>query len=182
MSNKTKIAKRKLHKGFTLIELLTAIGIFGVIGTIAVSVIFITFRGTKKSETITIVKQNGDYALTQIVKSIRYAKSLDSPVSCVPAAFPTSIIITSSYDDGQTTYSCPAGASTTLSSNSASLIDTQAVTISGCSFTCSQKTSADPPTINIKFTLTANSATGFIENTASIPFESSVTMRNFFPN
>lgn len=174
--------KRFIQEGFTLIELLTAIAVFGIIGTIAVSVIVIALQGSTKSEVLTTVKQNGTYALSQMVRSIRYAKSLDSPNTCVPSVNLTSLTITSGFDLGQTTYSCPTATSTTISSNSASLVDTSAVSVKSCSITCIQNTSADPPTVTIKFTLTGNNASGFVERVATVPFESSVTMRNFVAN
>ena len=55
-------------KGFTLIELMTVIGILAVIGTIAVSVITITLRGTKKTDLMETAQQNSDTAMTQMVK------------------------------------------------------------------------------------------------------------------
>ena len=55
-------------KGFTLIELMTVIGILAVIGTIAVSVITITLRGTKKTDLLETAQQNSDTALPKWLK------------------------------------------------------------------------------------------------------------------
>src|SRR6476620_10997524 len=74
--------------GFTLIELLIA-----VVGTIAVSVLSFTLRGSKKSDSIEVIRQSGDAALSKMVRTIRYAKSLDSP-SCNPAAVKQAISVT----------------------------------------------------------------------------------------
>lgn len=169
--------KKKLNlRGFTLIELLTVIGILSIIGAIVVSVLSLTLRGTKKSDLLEVARQNGDTALSQMVKNVRYAKSLNTPSSCVPATTTQSVTITSLSDNAQTTLSCSGG---TVSSNSASLIDTTTLTVSACSFVCTQTTVYDPPTITIKYTLAPKSSGSFSETNFLLPFQSSVTMRNY---
>jgi len=169
----------KFSKGFTLIEILVAIGIFVTISTVVVGVLFSTLRTSRKSEVLLNLKQNGDTALVQMVANIRYAKSLDDPVSCVIPKTQPSITVTSSSDDGSTTYSCPADPTFPISSNSAALIDTSSVLVRSCSFSCTQTADGNPPTITIKFTLDSAVSAGFVETTGSIPFQTSVTMRNF---
>lgn len=164
------------QRGYTLIELLTVIGILSVIGVVVLSIIFISIRGTQKSDTLEVVRQNGDTALSQMVKNIRYAKSLDAPASCLPATTVSAITVTSLQDGARTTYAC---SNATISSNSASLLNTNAVETTSCSFVCTQSKASDPPTITIQYNLSAKGATNFTETRASIPFQSSVTMRNF---
>ncbi len=168
--------KVALQKGYTLVELLVVITILSVIGVIVVTVITISLRGSQKSDKLEIVRQGGDTAMSQMVRSIRYAKSLDSPASCVPATNVSSITITSLQDNGQTTYSC---ASNAIASNSAPLVDTNAVNVNACSFTCSQQRVSDPPTIQIQFSLSAKNESSFTETKAVIPFQTSVTLRNY---
>ncbi|HWY79696.1 MAG TPA: type II secretion system protein [Candidatus Sulfotelmatobacter sp.] len=163
-------------KGFTLLELLTVIGILSVIGTIAVSVISITLRGAKKTDLLESARQNGDAALSQMVKGIRYASSLNSPAVCIPTASVSAITITSLTDYAQTTFSCTGGS---IASNSAPLLDTTSITVSSCFFTCSQATNNDPPTILIQFTLSPKNSGSFTETKFQLPFQSSVTMRNY---
>ncbi len=172
--------KRYNKKGFTLIELLTVISIMGVIGAIVVSVITITLRGSAKTDLMEYARQNSDAALSQMVKSIRYAASLNNPVSCVPSVTVSAITITSLTDYAKTTYSCAGG---TISSNSATasepLIDTNSLKVSACSFVCSQPTLNDPPTITILYTVSPKIAGNFAETNFTIPFQTSVTMRNY---
>ncbi len=168
--------KKKKYTGFSLIELLIAVAIMLIVGTIVTSVLFVSLRTSSKSETTLLVKQNGEFALSQMTKSIRFAKQLDSPASCVTPVTQLSVTITSFLDGGQTTFSCSGS---TIASNGASLIDTTAVTASGCSFICSQTSSSQPPTITIQFTLNARTTSSFVETTATAPFKTSVTMRNF---
>jgi prepilin-type N-terminal cleavage/methylation domain-containing protein len=167
------------QKGFSLVEILATISLMAVMGSIIVGLIVFTIGGSKKSDTIEIVRKNGDIALSQMVKTIRYANNLSLPAACTPPVSASSISVTSSLDYSQTTLSCPQAAVTTITSNSASLIDTNAIIVNSCSFTCTQTTPNTPPTINIQFTLSSKSSNSFIENNATIPFQSSVTMRNF---
>jgi prepilin-type N-terminal cleavage/methylation domain-containing protein len=163
------------NKGFTLIEILAVVAILTVLGSIVVSVITITLRGTKKSDLLENARQNGDAALTQMVKGIRYASSLDNPNSCVPAKSVSSITVTSVTTHTQTTYSCTASS---LKANNVDLFNTSSLVVSACSFTCAQTTLNNPPTITIQYTLSPASAGSFTETNFTLPFQSSVTMRN----
>ncbi len=164
--------------GFTLVELLVAIAIFAIIGTVSLSILFMTLRAGKKSDTLIMLKQSGNAAMSQVVRSIRYAKSLDVPNSCVTPVTTSQITLTSVLDNGSTTFVCTSTTPNTIASNSASLIDTAFAAVSGCSFTCTQPTVNDPPTINFIFKLSSNSS-GQVETRAIIPFQTSVTMRNY---
>ena len=167
-------------KGYTLIELLAAMGIFAVVGTLIVIILFTTLRGSKKSDLLVSLRNNGEFTLSQMTNTIRYAKSLDAPNTCTTPVTVDSITMTS-LDDEQTTYLCPADISEGISANGVSLFDTKAAKVDACSFTCSQESSFDPPTITIQFTLSQRESNSFIEGNASIPFQTSVTMRNFKP-
>ena len=170
---------RKSHlpffKGFTLVELLTVIGVLSVIGTIAVSVITVTLRTTKKTDLIETARQNSDTALTQMVKNIRYAGDLIYPLSCVPRTTTSYITISALDTNVQTTYKCVAN---TIQANGTTLFDTNTLKVSTCSFVCEQPALYDHPTITILYTLSPSGAGGLAETSFNLPFQSSVTMRN----
>lgn len=169
------------ESGFTLIEVLVVIGIFVLISTVIVSIFFVVLRGTKNSDSIILVKQNGEYAMSQMIRMIRFAKSLDSPTVCDGNVL-TSITI-STFDSNQTTFSCPVDALPTpnfIASNSANstrLTNIQDVGVSSCSFVCTES-GGSAPLINIKFSLTKVNSSGLPEGNVTIPFQSSVVMRN----
>ncbi len=169
--------RRTFHHGYTLVELLAVIGILSVIGSIVVSVIFISLTGSKKTETVEVIRQNGDLTLSQMVKSIRFAKSLDTPANCVPSATVSSVTFTPIASDGQITYSCTGD---TLASNGASLLNTTSIRTQSCSFVCTQSTLSSAPTITIQFTLVPAVGGAFAETKAQLPFQSSVTLRNYY--
>lgn len=166
------------NRGFTLVELLVVLAIFITVGGLILSVLFISLRGSTKTQVETMVKQNGSYALSQIVRTVRYAGSLDTPTSCVPSATVQSIAVRSLADSEQTVFSCPAAPGEGISSNSASLVDTNSLTVTNCSFTCKQEASNQAPQITIEFTLSAKNTGGLLEASSTIPFQSTVIMRN----
>lgn len=174
-----KFSGIKPRGGFTLIELLIAMSVFSVIGTVALSILFMTLRSSKKSETLIALKQSGSTAVSQFAKNVRYAKSLNSPISCVTPIVASTINVTSIIDEGHTTYACTTGTNATVASNSSSLIDTNAFVVSQCIFTCSQPTLNDPPTIKLSFTLYSKNNSGFLESAGSVPFQTSITLRNY---
>ena len=60
--------KRGFQKGFTLVELLVVAGIFVTISTVILSIFVISLRGSSKSDYILTMKQNGNFAASQMVK------------------------------------------------------------------------------------------------------------------
>ena len=186
--------------GYTLIELLAVILVMVTVGGIITSILVSALRGENKTNASTQVRQNGDAAISQMYKSIAYAKSFDGisidnvnfDISCVPGSPPAptptptpsqyKFLKVTSFDGGQTTYACQNNtiASDSASANS-SLIDTTNLTVSNCFFTCTQKDIRSAPTIIINFTLQRN-ASGLFENQSSIPFETSVNFRNYDAN
>src|SRR5437867_818255 len=100
------LRKNKAVLGFTLIEVLVSMILVTTVGSIIISIFFGTLRGTNKSNVLTGLRQNGDFALFQIEKMVRFAKSLDSPVSCITTPAPLSSITTTYLDDGKTTFAC----------------------------------------------------------------------------
>src|SRR5260221_6450143 len=97
--------------GFTLIELLVVIAVMAVVGAMAVIIMVTSFRTSTKTNSINSEKENGNYVITQMENTIRYASS----VQCASSAPFTSIVVTS-VNNSQTTYDCTnnnAGASLT---------------------------------------------------------------------
>lgn len=165
--------------GFTLIEMLVVITMVAVIGTLVVTILAMTLRGSRKADLVSNIKQNGNAAISQIVRQIRYAKSLDIPTSCVPSATMQSLTVTSFTDDRQTTFACVSGANATIASNSASLLNTNVVNVSSCSFVCRQQNIFDPPSITVQFVLNAKNANQLEETRATVPFQTTVKLRNY---
>ncbi len=82
-----------------------------------------------------------------------------------------------SPDKEEIVYSCN---SKNIFSNTAPLIDEVLVEVkdSSCYFTCFQSSSSDSPTIGINFTIIQKKDDISVENTVSLPFSTSVRIRN----
>ncbi len=169
--------------GFTLIELLAVMIVFVAIGSLVTSILVSVLRGNNKTNAINAVQTNGDYAITQVVKSIRGATVLLLPTSCGPVATPTATSsVKLGFPDGSTTiYSCfDANNIPSVTSNSASLIDTNAISVVSCKFTCGQDDPSDYPIIGVDFFLQSK-GTSLSEQKASVSaveFQTSVVIRN----
>lgn len=195
---------QNFQKGYTLIELLTVIAIVVVVGVIVTGILISSLRGGSKSNVLDNVRQNGNDAITQMSKMIIYAQSFNGastdgifyttnctqviPPSPSPSPTPVSYkyIKITSFDGGTTIFSCNGQTDTpqnTLASKSGSLapfsiIDTSNVSLTSCYFSCSQANFGQDYMIGINFTLSQKSASGFAEKQATIPFQTSITVRN----
>jgi type II secretory pathway pseudopilin PulG len=186
----------KLSKGFTLVEILASVIVLFAVGSIIAGIISSSLRGANKTNTIENLRQNGNYALNQISKDIQYAQSFDGettgfsnnngetysifcPVSPGPTPVPfltTYKLISIQSANGIRKYFCD---SRELLVDGNSLIDLSQIKILDCSFTCIQSKSTDVPIIKIKFELAPSNTNGLVENSGSIVFETSVTLRNY---
>jgi prepilin-type N-terminal cleavage/methylation domain-containing protein len=175
------------QKGYTLVELLIVMFILGTVGTIALSIFVTSLRGGNKSTSVNDIRQNGNYAISQMSKMISYAQVFEgvckSSDDCTnPANFTTtctdqgqsySQIKIMSFDGGETIFSCVGN---TISSNSASLTNVSDMLVTSCNFSCTRSSAAVSPTIDVIFTL--QSRGNLAENNAKITFETSITPRN----
>lgn len=186
MQFKIQNSKFKTISGYTLIELLVVMGVMLTVGLIVVSILVSSLRGVNKASTIETVRQNGNYTILQLSRMIEFAQSFGgvssdgtSPytINCPQTSpIPTyKYIKITSFDSAQTIFSCD---SVKIASNGASFINTTDVSISGCYFTCTRQNLSQSPVIGINFTLSQQSTSSFFEKKASIPFSTSVVIRN----
>lgn len=210
MKKKSKISSKagqrsKLYKdardsaGFTLLEIMLVMAILVFVGFIVGSIVMSILRGTNKTNTLTQVRQNGSYAISQISKMLRNSKSFEGvsvngsggsyTTNCVSSTKYNYIKI-KSFDEGETTFACCAspntiaslsGTMTCGSSDKYILLDTNTVTVDECYFQCIGSDFTEPPRIDIYFSLRADSSSLFAEKRASdsaIPFSTTVILRN----
>lgn len=171
-----------LQKGFTLVEMLAVIIVLVTVGGIVFGVLFASLRGSNRATLLSDVQDNGDYALTEMARVIRFSQAVVTPDSCVLGPTPTPISTTSitvrNVDRSLVTYSCTTGSNGTIASNGANLIDTRAVKVTSCSFTCSQNSIYEAPTIGISFTLNKKVTSSNVDSNAPVVFQTTVNLRN----
>lgn len=162
-----KKAISNLNNGFTMIELLVTIGILGLVMVAATNLFFISLKSKNKTESITSIKQSGNYAIQIMSMMIRNAKNL----TCDDT---TQIIITNP-DNQTTTFSCTAAAddSGRIASNSAKLVSNY---VKSCNFSCDL--TSNPNVATIDFTLAKGEATDILSY-ATQQFKTTVSLRNY---
>jgi prepilin-type N-terminal cleavage/methylation domain-containing protein len=138
--------KQKLA-GYTLVEMLVVVVVFAVIGLISSETIILTLRGTAKADAISKVRNNLDFAVGAMERQIRGAKLIQSCSNL-------SMTIVD-QNDSLVTFACISPnvnhLPSYIASSSASLTSSN-ITISSCSFTCTQATSTTPAQVTISVT------------------------------
>lgn len=170
--------KKSSQAGFTFIELLISMMIIMLIGSIILVVFFSALRGTNRSQSIITLRQNGNYALSQMTKDIRQAASISNEADCTESET-DSITIVSATDYRETTYQCSEESIASVSaSQTYYLLDSSdATTVSSCAFSCGRQEATELPFVKIRFTLTTPQSD--VSHTVDpFTFSSTVTLRN----
>lgn len=190
MRIKKIMRKKQLGKirGYTLIELMIVMLLLVLVGSLIAGILSSTITGAAKSKIVSDLGQNGNYALSLITDVIINAQDLQSVTdaskttyqTCTPEGIPAKSLQLQGFDGGITTLACDdtgLDPTYTISSNSASLLDTSRVKLiaGSCTFTCVQADPYSIPRIDIVFQLTNASGSAFMD---TISFSTSVAMRN----
>lgn len=175
-------------EGFTLVELLIVVILLGIIGSMIGSILFASLRGSSKTAVLQLVRQNGNYAISQMAKTMRNAKNFngvkvnivdDYITDCTQSGTTQyKYVKVTDFTNSPVTFSCM---SPSPSINGLPLINTASVTMDSCSFTCSQNSIVEPPNITFNLTLyqLGGGVTAFAEKNASLSFQTSISIRNF---
>ncbi len=70
--------KNKNNKGYSLVEMLVVLVLFSVLAVIATQTLFLSFRGSRKSGNVVLVRNNIDHAVGVMERHLRNARSWDS--------------------------------------------------------------------------------------------------------
>lgn len=179
----------KFGQGFTLIEVLVVMALSAVVGTIVFSIVFTTLRSYNKANSVTLVRQNGENAISQMTRLIRSGKSFqgvgtgdETFTTICPQTDPAprySEVKLTSFDNTDIVLSCK---NDTITLNDVSLINTSEVALGeeeeSCFFACTQSTPSDAPRIDINFSLLRKDANNVIDTHTKLDFHTSVIPRN----
>lgn len=163
------------RNGFTLFEMLMVIFIMGLIIIMGGNLFFSILKGASKAEITKEVKQNGDYALAVMERMIRNAQKIDD------CSTGNSVKI-SNLDGGQTEFKCLVDSGVAkIASVSAGLTGNNVTLGASCpgtlSFTCNLTTV--PPKVTISFTLSQKGSPDRPEEAASVPFQTTISLRTY---
>ncbi len=138
-------------------------------------------RGTNKANNFIVVRQNGNYAISQMSKIIRNAKRLESPASCSPTGTPATSLTLLSQNDEQVflELSVTNQHRSRSVSSTINLTDSNAVRVTNLRFNCTQADNSNTVLIYITFTASQASQNPGSENSAELPFSTSIAFRNY---
>lgn len=173
----------KKEHGFTLVEVLVVSAILFTVGVMVVQLFFSSLKGSIKSTTLAIVKQEGDYALTVMERMIRNSREVTGGCTLSPPTTFSTYLDIRNPDDNTTTFSC---AGTRIASASATPPLTQYLTSESVAVSCSGPGQLfdcqqfNEGKIGINFTVSQNlpGVTPRVEETAQMNFKTTVTLRN----
>ena len=131
--------KLKKQQGFSLFEILIVMVLFVVIIVVVNQAFFAVFKGQSKSEATTKVKQNANFVLSTMQKSLHSAQSVSTCTA--------SVINYYDADGKAQTFSCESG----LVKQSGSALSTSDIVVSSCNFTCTQEGGKKTVTLNMTF-------------------------------
>ena len=139
-----------MRRGYTLLEILVVLGIFVVLAIISVDALFLSIRNVRKSEAISKVRENVNFAISIMERHLRNATN----ASCV--SFPPSSVSFIDPDGKANSFSCLTDATDGegyIASGSANIrLTDKAIVVTTCSFTCNPPAGGAPPSVLINIT------------------------------
>lgn len=170
-------------QGFTLIELLVAIGLSVILIAAASGLFFTTLRSDSKKNFVSELKDNGDYALSQMEFLLRNAVSLEALNSGdITCGSGMSQIVFRSVDNGITRLYLSNGqvASESVTTGVTRYLTGGPTTATNLSFNCQQAAVNSGTYIQIAFDLSYASASGqFFTESGTNSFTTTINVRSY---
>jgi prepilin-type N-terminal cleavage/methylation domain-containing protein len=172
------------QKGFTLMEIIISVGILAIVATLLSQVLFTTAHVNNKTEILTDIKQDGNFALDVIGRMVRSAKSID--------ACNAGTLQITNPDNNKTTFKCATGGNAArIASDSGSpnppYLTGGNVTLSSAgdnncilsslAFSCAPAV-GNKNQVTVTFTLGPVGGSGSVYESGSAAFSSTIRMRN----
>lgn len=183
------MARNKLtpQHGFTLIEMLVAITLSVILLGAASGLFFTTLRTDSKKSYVTDIKDNGDYAMSQMEFLLRNAISLE-PIGGTGARCTTGMnqILLRSIDNGLTNLFIEEGriASESTAPDGTPVtthyLTSEQLSAANLSFNCQQSSPNIGTFIQINFSLTYSTASGqFYGDGGTEDFTTTINVRSY---
>jgi prepilin-type N-terminal cleavage/methylation domain-containing protein len=174
--DKKQSGKNVRNGGFSLIEMLVVIIVFSILAILATQSLATSLRGTRKSESIGHVRENIEYAMSIMERSLRTASELD----CTPSS--SSEIVYRTFSNVEASFECTG---TNIASSSGgitkNLINAVDVNIVGCgtetTFTCNRGSGGNPDSVVIRVTAEEKDNTDI--ESAKYTSETRILLRNY---
>lgn len=134
----------KRTQGFSLLEILVVITVFSILAILTTQAVFLTLRGSKKSESLIKVRGNIDYSLAVIERNIRNAELIEE---CPNSD--QSIISYLDENGVSASFSCASDAEGGYIASASGRLTSSEVDVTSCSFVCEDAGGGTNPAITI---------------------------------
>lgn len=158
------------NSAFSLIEILIVITIFAVIGLLSTRSVFLTIRGSKKSDSLVRVRENVNYSLSVIERQLRNSES----VTC-PNGSPNTLNYIS-LEGTATTFSCVTGGADKYIASGSGRLTSADISVTSCAFTCTVGVNS-PPSVKVIIEAEDTESTAVEKGRVSIQTE--IVVRNY---
>lgn len=160
------------NKGFSFIEILVVLAAFSALAIVATQIVAVVLTGSKKSESLSSVRANIDYAFNVMERQLHSANSVNCATS-------TSTQIDYVDEDAVSkNFACIGGAQGYLTYDSERLTsDKIEIDCTQMVFTCNPSSGTTPPSVDIVIEATSSDITG--SEGSSITTSTKIILRSF---
>ena len=167
-----------MKKGFSLVEILVVITAFSILAILTTQALSLSLRGTRKSGSVTLVREELNYATAVMERLLHNA--LPGSVTCPIPPDPYAGLKVSYTDSNNTPtdFRCEdVGAAGYIASGSARLTSTNIEMLSPCSFTCNSVGVGPTTSVDIKLNAQTKAVSAF--ETDSVQVETKVYLQTY---
>jgi prepilin-type N-terminal cleavage/methylation domain-containing protein len=144
----------KKANGFSLLEILVVLVVFSFLSIVVSQSLLLTLRGARKSETLSFVRENTDFALAIMERQLHNAERV------YPCPNSNSQVLNFSDENGRpVSFSCLNIGENGYVASGSGRLTSEEVAVTQCSLVCNPGGAA-PPTVEISLTAKARGATG----------------------
>lgn len=171
--------KKNKPRGFTMVEILVTISIFAVVGILSANSLFLTIKGSKKSDSTVRVREGVNSALSIIERQLRNAEYIECPESIdstiikyAPPKHTGQLVSFSCVTNGTDKYIASSSATTVR-------LTTYDIIVSSCSFSCyRQDNNPNNPPI-VKFSIVAEDRLATEAEKGTVSTDIEIVARNY---
>ena len=176
----------KERLGFSLIEMLIVVGVFSVLAIIITQTLASSLRSSKKSDNLGKVRENVEYAMNYIERTLRTAKRLD--FDDIPVGVPydrcddgDNNILYFYNGNGVSENFTYIGSPTYAIRYNGSNITSNSIRVTAFSITCTSGISGEPDSVTITITAQDSSTTTSAES-VKYTATTRISLRNYSKN
>lgn len=163
----------KIKSGFTLLEILVVVSIFAVLGILVTRAVILSIGGSKKSESLVKVRENLDYSVGIIERSLRNANSISPCPNSDPG-----VLNYIDVNGNPASFSCNLGTPPGYIASGSARLTSSNVNVTACSLSCAPAAGSTNPSV-VTVSVTAQDATAIGIQGANVSVITEVSLRNY---